>query len=186
MAFRATLALVTALVLTAVPLWQVAACSCGSGPLREIVHLADVAFVGTPVTSTPLGTDELGDELVVTTWEVERARDPMNGSQIDVASALETGMNCGITFGEGERWLILASDHGRGLETSGCGQNSRLDGDEKDPIAAIVVANDITQLPGPEVAPGFQLDIPAPVVGILAATILVAAASMVAFRRASR
>jgi hypothetical protein len=177
---RAFAALSLALGLSAVPLTTVQACSCVPSALPDAAVAADVAFVGTSLGSTPAGRDEMG-ERVITTWVVERSRDPIDGSRIDVGSHADSGANCGISFADGERWLVLADSALGALITSGCAQNRILDG--ADAEAEAVIAELLTEVPRAEEPGPAPIEIPAPVIGIGLAAIVVVAASIVAFRR---
>ena len=179
---RALAALSLALSLSAVPIAVVQACSCASSPLPEAILTADLAIVGTSTGSMPIGRDEMG-ERVLTTWIVESSRDPIEGARVDIQSWSDSGANCGISFAEGERWLVLAYSEFGALTTNSCLQNRRLN--EGDAEAEAAIAELVTDVPsGEQVAA--PVEVPVPVIGILAAVVLIGAASVLAFRRATR
>ena len=83
-----------ALTLSSVPLVTVNACSCAMATLPDAIRAADVAIVGSTLSTAAAGTDELGDR-VLTTWAVERSRDPMEGSRIGIESWRDSGATAG-------------------------------------------------------------------------------------------
>lgn len=178
---RPLAALAFSLGLSSVPLATVSACSCAMTPFGEAIRMADVAIVGTAVESTPLGNGD-GNDRLLTTWTVERSRDPVEAPLIDIRTWADNGANCGISFGGDERWLVLAYAGDGGLETNGCMQNRRLDG--SDPEAEAMIAEALTEVP---LSDGSVEDIviPGPVLAILATAVVLGAVSVLAFRRAS-
>jgi hypothetical protein len=169
-----------ALTLSSVPLVTVNACSCAVATLPDAIRAADVAIVGSTLSTAAAGTDELGDR-VLTTWAVERSRDPIEGSRIGIESWRDSGANCGIGFADGERWLILAYSEVGALTTNGCLQNRRLD--RGDPEAEAVIAELLTEVPSSEEPAAAPVEIPIPIIGIALAGLVVLAASTLAFRR---
>lgn len=177
---RALAALSMALILSSVPLTTVTACSCAMTTLPDAIRAADVAIVGSTLSTAGAGEDEIG-ERVLTTWAVERSRDPMEGSRIGIESWRDSGANCGIGFADGERWLVLAYSELGALTTNGCLQNRRLDGG--DPEAEAAIAELLTEVPSAQEPAAAPVEIPAPIIGIVLAAFAVVAASIVAFRR---
>jgi hypothetical protein len=180
---RAAAAIGLAVALSATPTAIVSACSCAGGPLEGAVAEATVAIVGSPMGIRATGRDDMGTERVVTTWAIEYSRDPIDAGRVEIESWTDSGANCGISFADGERWLVLAyAMDGRTLETNGCMQNRRLDG--SDPEAEAVVAEMVTEPPGDEgSSTDAGLDIPTPILALGAVLILVGAVSLLAFRR---
>ena len=168
--------------LAAIPIATVMACSCAMADFDEAIATADVAVVGTAVASSPAGGDEFG-EAVLTTWEISRSRDRLGTDSIAVRSVKDSGANCGISFASGERWLILAYRAEQGLETNGCMMNRRLDG--SDPEVETAVASMLPAVTPTDAISNPGVEIPVPVLVLLAGGILVAVASLLAFRRAS-
>ena len=177
---RGLLALATALLLTAVPIATVSACSCAMIELDQAVAEADFAFIGRSVSQEVAPANELG-ETVMTTWAVDRSRDPISAETVTIRSTPDNGANCGVSFATDERWLVFAYTGEGALETNGCMLNRRLDGSDPEGEAAIasmlpaVMPSDVVADDGPMV--------PMPIVGVAAATLLVAAVSLLAFRR---
>ena len=172
---RALAALSMALTVSSVPLATVSACSCAMAALPDAIRAADVAIVGSTLSSAPAGKDEIGDR-VLTTWAVERSRDPIEGSRIGIESWHDSGANCGISFADGERWLVLAYSEGGALTTNGCLQNRHLDGSDLEAEAAIAeLLTEVASAEDPAAAP---VEIPAPIIGIALAAFVVVAASV--------
>jgi hypothetical protein len=147
--------------------------------LPDAIREADVAIVGSTLGTAAAGKDALGDR-VLTTWAVERSRDPIE-ARIGIESWRDSGANCGISFADGERWLVLAYSEAGALTTNGCLQNRHLDGGDLEVEAAI--AELLTETPSAEERAAAAVEIPAPIVGIVLAAFVVVAASIIAFRR---
>jgi hypothetical protein len=175
-------AAILAIGVAGVPVATVMACSCAMMDFDEAIATADVAVVGTAVASAPAGGDDFG-EAILTTWEISRSRDPLGTDAIAIRSVKDSGANCGISFTSGEPWLVLAYRGEQGLETNGCMMNRRLDG--SDPEAETLVASMIPAITPTEATSDPGMEIPIPVLVLLATGMLVAVASVVAFRRAS-
>ena len=179
---RALAALSFAVAVTAVPLATVSACSCAMSDLPDAIQSAELAVVATSVSVQPMGKGEIGDRLV-TTWNVERSRDPLDVNEIQIESFADSGANCGISFGTDERWLVLAyAAEGGALETNGCMQNRRLDG--SDPDAEALISELLTETPSGTPAEA-GIDVPTPILVIGAAVVLLGAVSALAFRRSA-
>jgi hypothetical protein len=112
-------------------------------------------------------------------WTVERSRDPLSASQVEIVAWADDGANCGTSFGDG-RWLVLAYRTEAGLETNGCVQNLRLDTAPPDMIEVVdeLVATPVG--PGPVDEP---LSVPVPILVGIGAALVVAIVSLLAFRR---
>jgi len=181
-ALRLLQALLLAIGLAAMPVATVMACSCAMTDLDEAVATADVAIVGTAIAAEAASNDEFGQGALLTTWELSRSRDPLGTDAIAIRSVKDSGANCGISFGSGERWLVLAYRGEQGLETSGCMHNRRLDG--SDPEMETAVASMLPEVGSVETEAESGLQVPAPIIGLVAAGLLIGVASLVAFRRA--
>jgi hypothetical protein len=177
----AILALATALLLTAVPIATVSACSCAMTEFDDAVRDADFAFVGRPISIEPTAGGRFGN-AVLTTWSVDRSRDPISATTVTVRSWPDDGANCGVTFAREVRWLVLAYSGDGALETNGCMQNRMLDGSDPDgeaDIASMLPA----EVGGPEPTVDRGVAVPVPVIGMAVALALVVGFSVVAFRR---
>lgn len=148
--------------------------------LPEAVREADAAFVGRLLDRVP-GGDNFGfppeDEW---RWSVESSRDPDLGTEATVIAALEDGANCGVQFAPGERWLVLAHVGDGRLHTNGCLPNRRMDA--ADPETDALVSGFLPV--GGHREDAAPLDLPAPVLVIGLAIVVVALVGLLAFRRA--
>ena len=135
---RLTLSLLVLAMAVAVPA-RVAACSCMEQTLAEAVRGADVAFVGTLAgTDRPIpAAMQPGMEEIVWSWDVERSRDGTESPQIQLAAWPDDGANCGVSFGLGERWLVIAHQSEGRLSSSSCSMNQLMDGSQPDVEAQI-------------------------------------------------
>jgi hypothetical protein len=185
--YRSVVRLIQAAILaigvSIIPLATVSACSCAMQELPEAIASADVAVVGTVASVEPTGDADFGQGLL-TTWSVSNARDPLGTGSLAIHSVANDGANCGVSFGVKERWLVLAYQGERGLETNGCMMNRRLDGGT-DPEAEALVAEAMTPVTAETEAEEPALSIPVPMIGLGAAALLIALVSLVAFRRSS-
>jgi len=179
-ALRLIQAALLAIGVSIIPIATVSACSCAMTELDEAVMSADLAIIGTAVSAEPAGGGEIG-EMQLTTWDVSQSRDDIDTDVLEILSAKDNGANCGITFGTDERWLVLAYPGERGLETNGCMQNRRLDGSDPEMEAALA-----SMLPSVTIADddaATDVEIPVPVIVVAAVGLLIAAVSVLAFRR---
>lgn len=168
-----------ALVLLAVPLQRVAACSCAMTTLPEALRDADVAFVGRLVERIP-GGDNFGfAPLDEWRWTVERSRDPGLAAAIATVAPTEDGANCGVLFAPGERWLVLAHESEGQLHTNGCLPNRLMD--PADPEVDALVAGFVPVSGAGSTGGG--LDVPVPILVAAAAAAAVAVVGLLAFRR---
>lgn len=181
-ALRLFQAVILVVGVSIVPLRTVSACSCAMQGLPEALASADVAVVGTVASVEPTVDADFGDG-VLTTWAVTSSRDPMGTGTLAIHSVQDSGANCGISFGMKERWLVLAYRGERGLETNGCMMNRRLDGG--DPEAEALVAEAMTPVNAEAEADEPAVSIPAPIIGLGAAGLLIALVSLLVFRRSS-
>ena len=162
---------------------RVAACSCAWAELPEAVREADVAFIGTLVGGSVEGkAGAAGQQPVVTTWAVERSRDPLDTDRMDISTWRDDGANCGTAFGANERWLLLAYQGENGLETNGCMRNHRLDGGDPESEAIIeeLVMVPVTASASP---PDAAIEVPVPLLIGLGGLLAIALVSVLAFRR---
>jgi hypothetical protein len=178
-ALRLIQAAILAIGVSIIPLATVSACSCAMTELDDAVMSAELAIIGTAVSTEPAAADDIG-EMQLTTWEVSQSREDIDTDVIEILSAQDNGANCGISFGADEKWLVLAYPGERGLETNGCMQNRRLDGSDPEMEAAIA-----SMVPVAATNDGAQTDvvIPVPVIVVAAVGLLIAVVSAFAFRR---
>lgn len=180
-ALRLLQAAILAIGVSIIPLVTVSACSCAMTELEDAVLSAELAIVGTAISTEPVA-DDLG-EMQLTTWEVSQSRQEIDTDRIQVLSARDNGANCGISFGADERWLVLAYPGERGLETNSCMHNRRLDG--SDPEMEAAVASMMPAAITPDDAGPSDVEIPVPVLVVAAVGLLIAAVSALAFRRSA-
>ncbi len=179
---RLTLSLTVIAIVMAVPA-RVAACSCIEQTLADAVRGADVAFVGTLVgTDRPIpAAMQPGMEEIVWSWDVERSRDKIDTAHIQLAAWPDDGANCGVSFGLGERWLVIAHQGEGGLSSSSCSMNQLIDGSQPDMEAQIAEMVTVVS-PGEPGEPAAQDSAPSlPVLLITGAIALLAAISAWAF-----
>ncbi len=184
-AFRALAAIAVAGVLTAVPTASAFACSCAEVELPQAIAQADLAFVGNLLAVEPVPGDEpMGDQQLSYTFEVERARDASVAGRVSVRAWQDNGANCGVTFGDRGRWLIVAYRSEGTLETSGCLPNGALDGA---PAAFEAQVTELLPVVTADTAPDSEgLEVPIPVLLVLGAAAIVIGASAWAFLRGPR
>jgi hypothetical protein len=182
-AARAILALIFATAAAMVPIGKAAACSCGWSGYEEAIAGADVAFVGTVVAmdAPPL----IGGGAFTTvrhSFDVRRSKTPIQSPfVVEVASGSEAG--CGLDMAVGEEWVVIASVWDEKLQTNLCSGSALaadLERGELGRIEHALAPNDLASVPEPS---GFALDVPAPVIGILAVALIILGVGFVAFRR---
>lgn len=187
---RLAVALVLLASMGAVAPARVVACRCAWTELPEAVAEADVAFVGTLLGGSAQGNRAgPAQQPILTTWSVERSRDPLDTDRIEIATWPDDGANCGTAFGAGERWLLLAYkvENGReagenGLETNGCMRNHRLDGG--DPESEAIIEELLTvPVTASATPPNAGIDVPVPLLIGLGGLLAIGLASVLAFRR---
>lgn len=184
-AVRGLAAVALAVVLTAVPISRVAACSCAAFSTEEAIANAQLAFIGTVADQKEVGVrNDFGDEMRQYAFAVERATAATDA--VAIVRAGTSGASCGITFANGERWLIIATRGQTGLETSLCSGNLRLadlEVAEAERISAL-----LPPVSGEPPASGEEFadepGVPMGPIAIGAAALLLAAAAFVAFRHA--
>ena len=178
---RLTLSLLAFAMLMAVPA-RVAACSCMEQTLADAVRGADVAFVGTLAgTDRPIpAAMQPGMEEIVWSWDVERSRDGIDGAQVQLAAWPDDGANCGVSFGLGERWLVIAHETEGRLSSSSCSMNLLMDGTQPD--VETQIADMVTVVSPAEGESAAQSSAPSvPVLLVMGSVALLAAVSAWAF-----
>ncbi|HEX7197441.1 MAG TPA: hypothetical protein VF364_11490 [Candidatus Limnocylindria bacterium] len=174
-----------ALGLLAMPVEQVAACSCAMFGPEEAAQAADAVFAGTVVGDRSLGSD-VGRPFAATvpfpeqfgqrmyTFSVDGVAKGDVPSVVDVLAGGD-GASCGMTFGMDERWLIFTTFDGAVHTTGLCSGNTPLEAgaDAPLPLTAPTEAG-----PDPEPA-----GIPLPALALLGVVAAVLAVSWLAFRR---
>lgn len=148
---RILTALAVAAAMLAVPIATVQACSCMAFTVQEAVAAADIAFVGT-LTRTSATPDPSDMEPITWRFAVERANREVSGGAIDISAPADSGANCGVSFGIGERWLVLASRIEGSLTSSSCSGNVPMSAAEPQVTAFIEQAMAPVSTP-PPVAP---------------------------------
>lgn len=184
---RLLLALAAAFALAALPIDQVAACSCAQTTVEEAAANAQAVFAGTVVDQRPVGREggplravaatapmpgPLGQ--VIYTFKVDGVAKGEVGAQVELLGGGD-GASCAMSFGIGERWLVFASWDGAVHTTSLCAGNLMLAPDEAPPLPM--------SAPGAEGAvPDAPMQIPWTALGVLGAVALILGASWFAFR----
>ena len=135
--WRTLPALALGVLVTSIPIARVAACSCGMAETAEAIRSAQLAFVGTVTDQRDTGRQsEFGDRMHEYAFAVERSTLPTDEVAVIVAGS--SGASCGITFANGEKWLILSQRTAEGLETNLCSGNVRMSDIGADERAAIL------------------------------------------------
>jgi hypothetical protein len=184
---RLLLALAAAFALAALPVDQVAACSCAQTTVEEAAANAQAVFAGTVIDERPVGREDgplravaatapmpgpLGQVLY--TFKVDGVAKGEVGAQVELLGGGD-GASCGMSFGIGERWLVFASWDGAVHTTSLCAGNLMLAPDEAPPLPM--------SAPGAgDAVPDAPMQIPWTALGVLGAVAIVLAASWFAFR----
>jgi hypothetical protein len=179
--WRALAALALVLGVSAVPIATVMACDCMFTELPDAVRDADVAFVGTLAGSSeaaPAIDRGLPPEQTWT-WTVERSRDPIDATRVDVVAWEDDGANCGVSFATNERWLVLGYLEDGRLLTNSCMRNQRLDG--SDPDGEAIIASLITA-PVESSPSEAGIQVPAPVLVATGMALALVVVGAVAFR----
>ena len=183
---RYLLALAAAFALVALPVAQVAACSCAQMSVEEAAATADAVFAGTVVDQRPVGSrDRFGAVAatepmpmplggVIYTFAVDGVAKGDVGTQVELLGGGD-GASCGMSFGLGERWLVFASWDGAAHTTSLCAGNLVLAPDEAPPLPLAAP----TEGAAPSEAP---LQVPWAAIGVLTAIGALLVASWFAFR----
>ncbi len=168
---------------TALPATTAFACSCAFFGYEEAIAAADVAFIGTVVAEEGEQVIELEQfPTARTAFEVSHSKESMASPFVlDVASG--GGASCGLDMSIGEEWLVIASAWEGRLSTdlcTGTTLTNDVDPGELNRIKLALPLNDSIAVADDS---GFTLDVPAPVIGVLAAALLIGAVGMLAFRR---
>ena len=135
---RLLAAIAIVLAVSAVPIAQVAACSCMPMVPGEAAAMADAAFTGTVVAEQPMaGDDPLAPApmgQILYTFAVDGIAKGELGAQATVLAGGDSA-GCGMSFAMNERWLIFASAQDGQLATGLCSANVPLAADEEPPIS---------------------------------------------------
>jgi hypothetical protein len=177
---RLLLAVALALGTTALPTTTALACTCGFSSHEEAAAAADVAFIGTVVHEREPGLFAEGTDTARYSFDVERSKMSLP-SPFEIDSWFGSDAGCGFDMTVGEEWLVMAAEREGRLETHLCMGTTltdELDPDELDRIEAALPLNDVAFEDA-----GFTLDLPAPVIGILATSLVMGAVGVLAFRR---
>ncbi|MGZ8475861.1 MAG: hypothetical protein ACXWWQ_06515 [Candidatus Limnocylindria bacterium] len=178
---RPLLAMAAALAFTAVPTVSVMACSCMQTSVEQAVAEADLAIVGTLVAVQAPPPDAL-DQPMSMEFAIERSRDPLDVDRATIIGWPDNGANCGVAFGVGERWLVLAYMSEGRLETNGCLPNRPLEGDDPESAAIVEAMTPVGASVTPDSAETESAELSLPLIGGGAA-LLLAVLSVLAFRR---
>lgn len=184
---RLLLALSVAVGLATLPVQQAYACSCVEQTIEEAAARADAVFSGTVVEQRPVGLEPVGALAatapmpgvmgeVVYTFAVDGVAKGDVGENAQVRSGSD-GASCGMTFGVSERWLVFTAWDGAMHTTGLCSGNVLLGADEDPPLPM--------SAPAPGVAEQ-SVEIPWPALAVLAAVVIVAGVSLLAFRGGPR
>lgn len=172
-----------ALAFMSVPVVRVAACSCAMGETDEQIRAARLAFVGTVVDQRETGArNGIGDAMVEYAFHVERSSAPT--SAITVIEAGSGGASCGVSFGNGEEWLIIVPEPSDMGDTHLCAGNlpmADIDAGQRAQIESMLTVLP-TEEPQSE-APGQPPEAVIPLVGLGIALVLLAGVGFLAFRR---
>lgn len=165
---------------SAVPIAQVAACSCMAMSPDEAATIAEVVFAGTVISEEAGAAADpaTGMGPVLYTFTVDGVAKGDVGTQVGVVGGGDSA-GCGMTFTMNERWLVFANTQDGALATSLCAGNVTLQPDEEPPIAARApTASD------PE--DGAGSGVPVGVILPIAAVVALAGVSALVFWRADR
>lgn len=184
---RYLLALAAAFALAALPVEQVAACSCAQTSVEDAAANAQAVFSGTVVDERAVGrTDGPLRAIAATapmpglpgaviyTFKVDGVAKGEVGAQVELLGGGDGG-SCGMSFGVGERWLVFASWDGAMHTTDLCAGNLRLAVDEAPPLPMSAPTAD-------GATPDAPIEIPWTALGVLGAVATVLVASWFAFR----
>lgn len=178
---RLVAALALVIGVSAVPVAQVAACSCMAMAPDEAAAMAEVVFAGTVVgEEPPAARDLLGPEpmgQVLYTFTVDGVAKGDVGMQAALVAGGDSA-GCGMTFATNERWLVFANTQDGALTTSLCAGNVTLQPDEEPPIAVYAPTASDPDSPGGGVPIGVVLPI--------AAVVALAGLTALLFWRADR
>ena len=159
------------------------ACSCAFSGYEEAIAAADVAFIGTVVAEEGEPPIELeAFPTARTVFEVSHSKEPM-ASPFELEVAAGGGASCGLDMSVGEEWVVIASEWEGRLVTDLCTGSTLavdIDAGELARIEGALSPNDPVAVPEEHRS---LVDIPTPVIGIVAAAFLIGAAGLVAFRR---
>ena len=121
--------------ISAVPIAQVAACSCMALGPEEAAQMADVVFAGSVVGEEVGAADPAAPMAapVRYTFAVDGVAKGEVGAEVAVVAGGDSAM-CGMTFAMNERWFIFGTVQDGSLTTGLCSGNLPLQPDEDPPM----------------------------------------------------
>ncbi len=162
--------------ISAVPIAQVAACSCMPMTPGEAAAAAEVVFTGLPVSEEP---GNANPQAVLYTFQVDGVAKGDVGTTVSLVAGGDSAV-CGVTFALNERWLVFATTQDGALTTSLCAGNLPLRPDEEPPVTVRPpTAGDPADAAGGS-------GVPIGVILPIAAVVALAGASALLFWRADR
>lgn len=132
---RLIAALAIVIGISAVPIAQVAACSCMALGPEEAAQMADVVFAGS-VVSEEVGAADPAAPMAAPvryTFAVDGVAKGEVGAEVAVVAGGDSAM-CGMTFAMNERWLVFGTVQDGSLTTGLCSGNLPLQPDEDPPM----------------------------------------------------
>ncbi|MGZ8481738.1 MAG: hypothetical protein ACXWWO_04690, partial [Candidatus Limnocylindria bacterium] len=164
--------------ISAVPIAQVAACSCIALGPEEAAQMADVVFAGS-VVGEEVGPADPAAPMAAPvryTFAVDGVAKGEVGAEVAVVAGGDSAM-CGMTFAMNERWLVFGTVQDGSLTTGVCSGNVPLQPDEDPPMALYL----------PETSDGASAGgLPTGVLLPIAAVVAIGGASALLFWRADR
>ena len=135
-ALRLLAALAIVIGISAVPIAQVAACSCMQLGPEEAAQMADVVFAGSVVGEEVGAADPAAPMAapVRYTFAVDGVAKGEVGAEVAVVAGGDSAM-CGVTFTMNDRWLVFGTVQDGSLATGLCSGNLPLQPDEDPPMA---------------------------------------------------
>ena len=122
--------------ISAVPIAQLAACSCLALGPEEAAQMADVVFAGSVVGEEVGAADPAAPMAapVRYTFAVDGVAKGEVGGEVAVVAGGDSAM-CGMTFTMNDRWLVFGTVQDGSLTTGLCSGNLPLQPDEDPPMA---------------------------------------------------
>lgn len=145
-------AVVLGFLVSAMPVTDVAACSCIGGSVVEQVKGASLAFVGTVVDHRESETvSETDGQLVEYAFRVERASAAT--PEITLVRVGSSESSCGVSFSQAEQWLVVLPPRGdmgdRAADTHLCAGNTPTDVLQPHEIGAVDALLTVAPTPAP-------------------------------------
>jgi hypothetical protein len=181
--WRLLAAVGVALGVMLVPVRGAAACDCALVPLPQAIQDAEIAIVGTLVSQDPVLAPDPAGQPQELTWRVERSRDSLSVTEVAMRAWPDDGANCGVSFSADERWLVLAYQGDWALETNGCMRNARMADLTPEEAELVDAAVAVSVGTGPPTSGEPSVSLPAPLLVVAGAIVLLAMVSILAFRR---